>query len=413
MPLPNKTIGNIIPELDENLEIFPFNKDEYLIQHTKLNYQVNINEQTHQLIKLIDGKKTINDIKYAYQNSSGKVLPPKFIHSILYNNLAKYGIIKQDAFKVETRKRASYLKLSFIFLKKEYVNYFTRYLTFLFNKRLFYPFLFLMSFFITVMIVANYTVILENSANIFSLNLFIYLIAFEFGSMFHELGHAAACRKFGANHGGIGFGFYLFLPVLFADVSDVWKLKPKERIIVNLGGIYFEMIIATILLILYFFNHKIAFLVIPCLLMLNTLYNLNPLIKFDGYWVLSDATNTPNLHKRAIGKLKEFIRFVVKKENYTFKLKDYFLIIYSVISYSFIFVLLGTILIADPDSVIKLPINLLNYIINVEHFHINDVGKFILPLIFWYLLLKLFISFLKKKIGKKYESYIFNKSQNP
>ena len=51
--------------------------------------------------------------------------------------------------------------------------------------------------------------------------LFIFMIS---SSFFHELGHAAACKYFGIRHGGIGFGLYLNFPVLYTDVTEVWKL---------------------------------------------------------------------------------------------------------------------------------------------------------------------------------------------
>lgn len=113
----------IIPELDQNLEIYPFNDLEYVIQHSILDYQININKQTHELINLIDGKRNINEIKNIYEKENNIKLSNEFIRKLLYERLAKYGIIKQDEYQVEKRKRASYLRLSFIFIKAKFVGY--------------------------------------------------------------------------------------------------------------------------------------------------------------------------------------------------------------------------------------------------------------------------------------------------
>lgn len=54
----------------------------------------------------------------------------------------------------------------------------------------------------------------------------IGLLAFVLlSSFFHELGHASACKYFEVKHGGIGFGLYLNFPVLYTDVTEVWKLN--------------------------------------------------------------------------------------------------------------------------------------------------------------------------------------------
>jgi putative peptide zinc metalloprotease protein len=79
----------------------------------------------------------------------------------------------------------------------------------------------------------------------FSLKFLLCLLVLYGCSILHEFGHAAAGKRFGATPGDIGFGFYFIAPVFFSDLSDVWKLPPKERIIVNLGGIYFELIVAS------------------------------------------------------------------------------------------------------------------------------------------------------------------------
>lgn len=398
---PNNTAGLVVPELDQNLEILPFDNSEFIVQHRTLNYQVNINKETHQLLELIDGKRSINDIRSIYRENYDIDLSQDFVHQLIYGNLARYGIVRQEEYVVEKRQRASYLRLSFIFLREKWVGFITPYLAFLFYKPFFYGLILSMAIFIGVIIAAHYTVIAENAGNLFSLNIILYLVAFQLGGVIHEFGHASACKKFGARHGGIGFGFYLLFPVLFADVSDAWRLKRSERIVVNLGGVYFEMILASILLVIFLVNSQIAFLVIPCMLVLNTLYNLNPLVKYDGYWVLSDATKTPNLHRNAYKKLKQFWAKIFGKGPVSFAGKDYFLIVYGLISLSYIFIFLSTIVLLNPRSVLMLPVNVFHYFKEETSFQLVDLGQFLLPFIFWVLVVKLLTATIKNKLRKK------------
>ena len=76
-------------------------------------------------------------------------------------------------------------------------------------------------------------------------------------SLWHEIGHAAACKYFGIRHGGVGFGLYLNIPVLYTDVTEVWRLKRRQRCIVNLAGVYFQAYLLIVVLGLYFYPKSV------------------------------------------------------------------------------------------------------------------------------------------------------------
>lgn len=128
-------------------------------------------------------------------------------------------------------------------------------------------------------------------------------------SFFHELGHASACKHFGVKHGGIGFGLYLNFPVLYTEVSEVWKLGRKQRCVVNLAGVYFQCYVLLGLLIAFFItgNDVVRYLLLT--LNLGFLMTLNPFFKFDGYWLASDLLGVPNLRSRT----KEWLVYVYKR----------------------------------------------------------------------------------------------------
>lgn len=118
------------------------------------------------------------------------------------------------------------------------------------------------------------------------------------GIFLHEFGHITACVRHGARQGGIGIGLYWIWPAFYADVRGGWVLGHIERAVVSLGGLYFQSIyLATICAVeLTTGDGTLSIAIgISTLLMLTT---LNPVFKYDGYWILSDLLNVTNLHAR-------------------------------------------------------------------------------------------------------------------
>lgn len=147
----------------------------------------------------------------------------------------------------------------------------------------------------------------NNKVNVY---LVVGLFAFMLGSsFFHELGHASACKHFGVRHGGIGFELYLNFPVLYTDVTEVWKLDRTQRCVVNLAGVYFQSYWLIILLVAFLMtgNDIVRYLIL--VMNLGFVMTLNPFFKFDGYWLASDLLGVPNLRQRSL----ELLGYVWKK----------------------------------------------------------------------------------------------------
>lgn len=117
--------------------------------------------------------------------------------------------------------------------------------------------------------------------------------------LFHEFGHLSACTYFDCPHGEIRLGLYLIFPVFYANVSAAWRLRRKERVVVDLAGMYFQLLL-TIPASLLFLLTRDSFW---CLLLLELdtliLFSLNPFLRFDGYWLCSDLLGVPNLRSRS------------------------------------------------------------------------------------------------------------------
>lgn len=113
---------------------------------------------------------------------------------------------------------------------------------------------------------------------------------------FHEIGHAAACRYGGGRPSGMGAGIYIVWPAFYTDVTDAYRLPKRARLRTDLGGIYFNAVIAVLTLGVWWLVRADALLLLVALQMLEIVKNLSPVIRADGYHILSDATGVPDLY---------------------------------------------------------------------------------------------------------------------
>jgi putative peptide zinc metalloprotease protein len=113
---------------------------------------------------------------------------------------------------------------------------------------------------------------------------------------FHEIGHAAACRYGGGRPGGMGAGIYMVWPAFYTDVTDAYRLPRRARLRTDLGGIYFNVVIAVVTLAVWLAVRVDALLLLIAVQMLEIVKNLSPVIRADGYHILSDATGVPDLY---------------------------------------------------------------------------------------------------------------------
>lgn len=136
-------------------------------------------------------------------------------------------------------------------------------------------------------------------------NLLNLAIALSVVKVLHELGHALTCRHFGGECHEIGLMLLLFTPCLYCDVSDAWQMPGKwHRIAVSAAGILVELTLAAVCTLLWWFTEpgrlNVILLNIMIVCSVNTLlFNGNPLMRFDGYFVLADLMEVPNLRQSA------------------------------------------------------------------------------------------------------------------
>jgi len=115
---------------------------------------------------------------------------------------------------------------------------------------------------------------------------------------FHEFGHAAAARRGGATPGAMGVGLYLIWPAFYTDVTDSYRLGRGGRLRTDLGGLYFNALVAVGTATVWWLTRDDAILLLVATQILQMLHQLLPLVRFDGYHVLADLTGVPDLFQR-------------------------------------------------------------------------------------------------------------------
>lgn len=114
----------------------------------------------------------------------------------------------------------------------------------------------------------------------------------------HELGHASACARYGAEPSDIGFTMYLVYPAFYSDVTAAWRLRRWQRVIVDLGGSYFQFCVAGVFAVVYLRTDWEPFRAAVVMILYGTLFSLNPIFRLDGYWMLADALGVTNLSRQ-------------------------------------------------------------------------------------------------------------------
>jgi putative peptide zinc metalloprotease protein len=130
----------------------------------------------------------------------------------------------------------------------------------------------------------------------------------------HEFGHGLTCKRFGGEVHELGFLLIYFTPALYTNVSDAWLFPEKsKRLWVGFAGPYFELFLWALATLVWRVTDtdtgvNYAALVVMTISGLKTLFNFNPLVKLDGYYLLSDYLEIPNLRARSFRYVGNLIK---------------------------------------------------------------------------------------------------------
>ncbi|MEM1098046.1 MAG: hypothetical protein AAGH92_04590 [Planctomycetota bacterium] len=166
----------------------------------------------------------------------------------------------------------------------------------------------------------------DSAGNVLDPSNLLYLYGgFILAKVIHELGHGFAVKRFGDSEGTasevhtVGVMLLVLMPVPYVDASSSWAFRSKaRRAFVAAAGMYVELALAAIAAIVWARTsegtavHAIAYNIMFIASVSTILFNANPLIRFDGYYILSDLTETPNLYQRS----NDYMKYLVKKYVY-------------------------------------------------------------------------------------------------
>ena len=139
----------------------------------------------------------------------------------------------------------------------------------------------------------------------------------------HEIGHGMTCKYFGGEVDDMGFLVLAFQPCLYCNVNDAWLFENnRHKIYVALAGVWIELVLAAVAIFIWTVIDvdnilgRISFILATVATASSLFLNLNPLMKFDGYYILSDVLEIPNLRQNSL----DWFSYCLKK--YIFRLDE-------------------------------------------------------------------------------------------
>jgi putative peptide zinc metalloprotease protein len=128
-------------------------------------------------------------------------------------------------------------------------------------------------------------------------------------AVWHEFGHATACRYSGASPGAMGVGLYVIWPAFYTDVTDAYRLRRAGRLRTDLGGVYFNALFALAAGGAYFATHFEPLLALVAVQHFQIIQQLTPLMRLDGYYVVTDLVGVPDVLSRVKPLLLSLVPF--------------------------------------------------------------------------------------------------------
>jgi len=275
--------------------------DGQTVQLTPLLYLV---------LEAIDGRRTYAELAEAVSTAYGRRLAPDDVRQLVETRLRPLGLVRgADGSEPQVRKANPLLALRFRWVVSD--PRVTRRVTAPFAA-LFTPVVVVVAL-VAFAVVSAWTLFTKGLASAthqaFDQPLLLVLVfaITIFSAGFHEFGHASGCRYGGATPGAMGTGLYLVWPAFYTDVTDSYRLGRGGRLRVDLGGLYFNALVAVAMFAVWFATRWDALLLILAAQLLQMVRQLAPMVRFDGYHVLADLTGVPDLSSRIGPTLRSLV----------------------------------------------------------------------------------------------------------
>ena len=315
----------------------------YVLENPANNEFARISTDAYRFIGMLDGRRTVAEVWRACNEQLGDSAPTQgeiiqllgqlFCSNLLYAEVSPdtESLFNRYHTRVKRQIQGLFTNLLFIRIPLLDPDHFLNQWVGIFG-RLFSWFGLLLWLIVIAsglyFVIGNLRELVYQSSDVLAPdNLILLYLSMIIIKTFHEFGHAFACKRFGRLNGSggqvhvMGVMFLVFVPLPYVDASSAWAFRKKwHRAIVGMSGVMVELAGAAIAVIVWANTstgtlHIIAYNIIFIASISTLVFNGNPLLRFDAYYVLSDLVEIPNLSQRS----RNYIYYVVKK--YCWKLK--------------------------------------------------------------------------------------------
>ena len=268
---------------------------------------VQLGQLLYGLLECIDGQRDTGQLAEAMSQGLGRRVEQRHVLR-LAQKLAQQGLLAgYEQHAPPRRNPLLALRFKVLVTNPKWTRRLTAPLAFLFQPWIMWP---VVAAFVAVFwFVLIHKGVAAATAQAFhspGLLLLVFVLA-VISAGFHELGHAAACRYGGATPGGMGMGMYLVWPAFYTDVTDTYRLPRGSRLRVDLAGLYFNALTAVATMAVWLVLRVDALLLLVALQVLQMVKQLSPVIRADGYHILSDATGVPDLFAHITPTLRRLL----------------------------------------------------------------------------------------------------------
>ena len=360
--------------LDKDIT-FTKKKDNWILEHSEKYFVVS--DEIKLLIEIL--KKHNSNINEAYND---------FIEQFEYVSKEEFSqIIEQNIINLEldrehienNKKEKSFILFETKILSKENSAKLSKIIQPLYQPTLFWI-VFTLLFSLSI-----YNVFTIAEIHLEKKYILFLFLTYILTALIHEIGHIAACNRFTKKNGEIGIGVYFIFPVFYSNITPIWTATKQQRIITNLAGVYIQLYIVAFFYFIYLITGNIQIQNVVAISTVVILYQLIPFIRTDGYWILSDITNSPNLLSNSS---EEVIKFFKNPLKYKITNKTNLLeFSYGLLNQLFMLYIVTNIIINYNIKLIDFPVELIKTIITepkqILNYLNNNIQLILISVVFY------------------------------
>jgi putative peptide zinc metalloprotease protein len=299
----------------------------HVVRDPSSNQFYRLNPIAHEFVGLFDGLRTVEEIWKIVLDRHGDAAPTQGEAIQLISQLYNSNLLAADVSpeteqllhrgRERVKKKATQQAIGIMYFKIRMFNP-DRYLTWLepilrpiLNKWGFFAWLAFLIYCIAQVLPQWDTLASGVDSVIAPANWGWLIIVFIVTKAIHETGHGVICKRYGGQVPEFGFMLLVLFPAPYVDASTAWALPSKwKRMAVGAGGMIFELFVAGIAALVWKNSadgtivRQIAYNAMFTASLSTILFNANPLMRFDGYFILSDLLEVPNLMQRSMKMLQ-------------------------------------------------------------------------------------------------------------